>query len=47
MIYTFTVDPTPQDIVRGVLQYAHLIAALVGLSGLLFASKLMEEEPPP
>ena len=45
-IYTFTVEPTPEDIVWGVLQYAHVIAAVVCLSGMLFVSKLLEEEPP-
>jgi hypothetical protein len=44
--YTFTVTPTPQDVIWGVLQYSYLIAALVCLGGLLFTSKLLEEEPP-
>ena len=44
--FTYTVEPTPQDVTWGVLQHSHLIAALVLLWGLLFFSKLMEEDPP-
>lgn len=37
-IYTFTVEPTAETVVTGVLRHAYLIAALVFLSGLLFGS---------
>lgn len=45
-IYTYTVEPTSQDIIWGVLRHAHLLAALVCLALLAFGPKLLEEEPP-
>lgn len=44
--FTYTVEPTPQDVTWGVLQHSYLLAALVFLWGLLFASRVMEEDPP-
>jgi hypothetical protein len=43
-IYTFTVEPTAETVVWGLVRHAYLIAALTCLAGLLFTPQLLEDE---
>jgi hypothetical protein len=47
--FTFTVKPTAEDVILGLLDHAWMFAAVMMLLGLLFHSWLMgrdEEDPP-
>ncbi len=42
---TFTVEPTAEVVINGVLRHAWVIVVLVFLSGQLFAFRILEEDP--
>lgn len=47
--FTFTVEPTAQTVVAGLLRHAYVLTYLAFLSGLLFGSAMLqpdEQEPP-